>query len=159
MELVSVAAISDNLVIGMDGDIPWESIPEDKQQYRERIRNDPVIFGRVTFEMFEDLPGQRQIVMSRSEQSFDAETAVRAGTVEEAVEAAREHGADTAYVLGGGGIYELFQPHIDQMVLSRVPGDYEGDSFYPEWDENEWELVDTTEYDRFTLEVWERAET
>ena len=77
--------------------------------------------------------------------------------VEEAVDAAASLGADAAYVLGGGGIYELFQPHVDRMVLSRVPGEYEGDSTYPEWDREEWELTDSTEYDRFTLEEWRRA--
>ena len=74
----------------------------------------------------------------------------------EQVETAEALDAETAYVLGGGGIYELFQPHADRMVLSRVPGEYEGDSTYPEWDREEWKLTDSTEYDRFTLEEWRR---
>jgi dihydrofolate reductase len=44
------------------------------------------------------------------------------------------------------------------MVLSRVPGEYEGDAFYPEWDESAWSLVEETEYDRFTLQEWVREE-
>jgi len=121
MELVSVAAIADNRVIGDDGDLPWPSIPADKQQYRERIADDPVILGRVTFEsMLDDLPGAAQIVLSRSEQDFDTPTAHHASGVDDAVAVAEELGADTAYVIGGGGIYDLFQPHIDRMVLSRV---------------------------------------
>jgi len=159
MELVSVAAIADNRVIGDDGDLPWPSIPADKQQYRERIADDPVILGRVTFEsMLDDLPGAAQIVLSRSEQDFDTPTAHHASGVDDAVAVAEELGADTAYVIGGGGIYDLFQPHIDRMVLSRVSGEYEGDAFYPEWDEATWELDSATEYDRFRLEEWVRAD-
>jgi len=158
MELVSVAALSDNRAIGRGDDIPWESIPEDKQQYRGRIANDPVVLGRRTFEMFGDLPGRVQIVMSHSEREYDAGTAVHAGSVEEAVDIAAEYGTDRAYVIGGAAIYELFQPHLDRMVLSRVPGEYEGDAFYPEWDESEWSLVEETEYDRFTLQEWVREE-
>jgi dihydrofolate reductase len=45
------------------------------------------------------------------------------------------------------------------MVLSRVAGEYEGDSFFPDWDRTEWDLIETTEYDRFTLEEWVRAAT
>jgi len=158
MELISVAALSDNRAIGRGDDIPWESIPADKQQYRRRIANEPVILGRRTFEMFEDLPGRVQVVMSRHDRDYDAETAVHAGSVGEAVEIAESRGADRAYVIGGAVIYELFQPHVDRMVLSRVPGEYEGDAFYPEWDESAWSLVEETEYDRFTLQEWVREE-
>ena len=155
MELVSVAAIGDNRVIGDDGELPWPSIPADKQQYRERIATDPVILGRVTFEsMLDDLPGAAQIVLSRSTQEFDVPTAHHASGVDDAVAVAENLGADTAYVIGGAVIYDLFQPYIDRMVLSRVAGAYEGDSFYPEWDDEAWTLESTTEYDRFRLEEW-----
>ena len=60
-----------------------------------------------------------------------------AGTVEEAVDVAESLGVDRLYVLGGGAIYELFQPHLDRMFLSRVPGEYEGDTVYPDYDEAE----------------------
>jgi len=156
MELVSVAALSDNRVIGDGDDIPWESIPADKQQYRGRIANYPVILGRRTFEMFADPPGQIQIVMSRSDREYDRDTTFHAGSVAEAIDIAAEYGADRAYVIGGAEIYELFQPHLDRMVLSRVPGEYEGDAVYPEWDGAEWTLVEETAYDGFTLEEWVR---
>ncbi|WP_435064801.1 dihydrofolate reductase [Halobaculum sp. EA56] len=159
VELVSVAAVADNGVIGDDGELPWSSIPADKEQYRERIANDPVILGRTTFEsMLDDLPGSAQIVVSRSRDSFDVDTARHAADPDEAVAVAESLGADTAYVIGGAAIYDLFQPRVDRMVLSRVHGEYEGDSYFPEWDEADWDLVDSTEYDRFTLEEWVRAD-
>jgi dihydrofolate reductase len=157
MELVSVAAIADNRTIGLNGEIPWESIPEDREQYRSRIADDPVILGRRTFEsMRADLPGRVQIVLSRTERSYDIETAHHADGVEEAIDLAERFGDDTAYVIGGAAIYDLFQSYLDRMVLSRVPGEYEGDTVYPAWDEADWELVDETPYDRFTLQVWDR---
>ncbi|WP_332898001.1 dihydrofolate reductase [Haladaptatus sp. CMSO5] len=158
MELVSVAALAENRVIGKDGEIPWESIPEDKQQYRARIAAHPIILGRKTFDsMREDLPGTAQIVLSRSEREFDVETAHLAHTVDEALNIAESLGDETVYVIGGGKIYELFQPHLDRMVLSRVPGEYEGDAYYPEWDEDEWTLESETTYDDFTLQEWVRV--
>jgi Dihydrofolate reductase len=160
MELVSVAAIADNRVIGDNGGLPWPSIPADKRQYRERIADDPVILGRVTFEsMLDDLPGSAQIVLSRSERAFEEPTAHRASGVDDAVGIANSLGADTAYVIGGAVVYDLFQPYLDRMVLSRVPGEYAGDAFYPEWDESAWTLADTAEYDRFRLEEWVRVDT
>lgn len=158
MELVSVAAIAENLVIGDDGEIPWESLPEDRRQYRALVADAPVILGRRTFEsMLDDLPGRIQIVLSRNEQAFDVETAHHAETIGEAVDIVDSIGDDVAYVLGGAAIYALFQPHLDRMVLSRVPGEYEGDAYYPEWDREVWELVDETPYDGFTVEEWRRT--
>ncbi len=158
MELVSVAALAENGVIGQDGELPWPSIPADKRQYRARIRDAPVILGRRTFEsMLDDLPGDAQIVLSRSVEEFDVPTARHASGVEEAIAIAESLDAERAYVIGGGGIYDLFQPHVDRMVLSRVHGEFEGDTVYPDWDEEDWELVETTGYDRFTLQEWVRV--
>ena len=159
MELVSVAALADNRVIGDDGDLPWPSIPADKRQYRERIADHPVVLGRVTFEsMLDDLPGSHQIVLSRSHDSFDVDTARHASGVDAAIDRAAELGADRAYVIGGGGIYALFQPHVDRMVLSRVAGSYAGDSYYPEWEPDDWRLDAETTYDRFVLQEWVRTD-
>jgi dihydrofolate reductase len=159
MELVSVAALTDDHVIGRDGELPWPSIPADKAQYRARIADSPVILGRRTFEsMLDDLPGAAQIVLSRSTGEFSVDTAHHAAGVEEAVAIAERLGGDTAYVIGGAGIYDLFQPHVDRMVLSRVPGEYEGDSYYPAFEEAAWTLVSETDCEGFTLEEWTRAE-
>jgi dihydrofolate reductase len=157
MELVSVAAVADSLVIGSEGELPWESIPADRAQYRERVAAEPVILGRRTFEsMREDLPGRAQIVLSRTEREYDVETAHHASDVSGAVALAADLDAQRAYVLGGAEIYDLFQPHLDRMLLSRVPGEYEGDAFYPEWDDSAWTLLDETPYERFTLQEWVR---
>ncbi len=157
MELVSVAAVADNGVIGRDGELPWRSIPADKRQYRERIADYPVILGRRTYEsMRDDLPGSAQVVLSRSEREFGVASAHHASGLEDAVETAESLGADRVYVIGGGGIYELFQPVVDRIVLSRVPGEYEGDTYFPELDREEWTRVDGVKYDRFTLEEWVR---
>jgi dihydrofolate reductase len=96
-------------------------------------------------------------VLSRSHQEFAVDTAYHAESVEAAVDIADSLGADRAYVIGGGVIYHLFQPHVDRMALSRVHGEYEGDTYYPEWDEDAWTLESETEYDRFSLQEWVRT--
>jgi len=158
MELISVAAVADNGVIGRDGEIPWPSIPADRKQYRDRVADDPVAMGRRTFEsMLDDLPGTAQIVLSRTDRAYDVGTAHHASGVDEAVDVAERLGADRVYVIGGGAVYDLFQPRVDRMVLSRVPGEYEGDTYFPDWEEAAWRLVEQTTYEQFTLEEWVRA--
>jgi dihydrofolate reductase len=190
VQLVSVAALAENRVIGNDGGVPWPDLPEDVRQYRARVAGSPVVLGRRTFEsMRGDLPGRRQIVMSRSVDAVDEPTAVVADGVDAAIELAREavsertgaraadavagetspagtgpadapsddaRSADAVYVLGGGEIYELFQPRVDRMVLSHVDGAYDGDTRFPAWNESEWRVADETEYEGFTLREWTR---
>jgi len=155
MELIAVAAVAENGVIGNEGEIPWSSIPEDKRQYRGRIAEWPVVLGRKTFDsMRGDLPGSAQVVLSRSDANYDMQTARHASSVEETIEILETMNTDRAYVIGGAGIYALFQPSVDRMILSRIPGEYEGDAYFPEWRPDEWNLVERVEYEAFTLEEW-----
>lgn len=185
MQLVSVAALAENRVIGNDGGVPWPDLPADVRQYRARVADAPVILGRRTFDsMRGDLPGSRQIVVSRSVDAVDEPTAVVADGVDAAIALASELVAEPAatgatggvagetspadsgaldgtvepvvYVLGGGAVYELFQPHVDRMVLSHVDGVYEGDTRFPAWDEAEWTVADETLYEGFTVREWVR---
>lgn len=157
LDLISVAALAENGVIGNDGEIPWQSIPTDRRQYRNRIAGDPVILGRRTFElMHDDLPGTAQIVLSRTEREYGVDTAYHASGIDGAVSVATELDAEQAYVIGGAGIYELFQPVVGRMVLSRISGEYEGDAYFPGWDRDRWQRVKTVDYEQFTLEEWVR---
>jgi len=157
MELVTVAAVAANGVIGRDGELPWPSIPADRRQYRTRVAEWPVILGRRTFEsMREALPGAAQVVLSRSDPEYDIESVHPASGVDEAVDVAESLDADRAYVLGGAAIYELFQPVVDRLLLSRIPEAYDGDAYFPEWDGENWTLVERTPYEEFTLEEWAR---
>jgi len=156
MEVIAVAAVSENGVIGDGPTLPWD-LPEEVRRYRERVAGETVVIGRKTFGMFDDPPGAEQIVLSRSDRSYDDPSVTHAGDPETAIELARDRGRSTLYVLGGSGIYGAFLPHYDRMLLSRVHGEYEGDARFPEFDRDDWDLADETAYDGYTLEKWRRA--
>jgi dihydrofolate reductase len=156
VQLVSVAAVAENGVVGADGGLPWH-YPADVEQYRARVADAPVALGRPTHESMRSNPaGRARVVLSRTERSHDDPDAHHAGGVAEAVDVARSLGAETLYVLGGASVYALFQPHLHRMVLSRVEGTYPGDVFYPEYDEADWVLVARTPYDGFAVEELRR---
>jgi len=156
-ELVSVAAVSENAVVGDDGGLPWPSIPADRRQYRTCVAAAPVILGRRTFEsMRGDLPGTTQVVLSRTACEASLDTVQYVTGVDEAVHALDTLGAERAYVLGGAAIYDAFQPVVTRMRLSRIPGTYDGDAFFPDWDRDAWALQERIDYDDFTLERWRR---
>jgi dihydrofolate reductase len=156
-ELVSVAAVAENGVIGVDGGLPWPSIPADRRQYRTCVAAAPVILGRRTFEsMRGDLPGTARIVLSRTAREASLDSVQYVAGVDDAVRAVDTLGAARAYVLGGAATYDAFQPVVTRMRLSRIPGTYDGDAFFPDWDRDAWTLQERIDYEGFTLERWRR---
>ncbi len=158
MDIVAVAAVSENGVIGAGSELPWD-LDNEVAAYRERVAGETVVLGRKTFEMFDhdDLPGARQLVLSRGEPDYDVESATVVGSVEGAIETARSAGAETLYVLGGAGVYEAFLPEYDRMYLSRIDGEYEGDARFPDFDRAAWTLESEERYEGYTLETWVRG--
>jgi dihydrofolate reductase len=157
MDIVAVAAVSENGVIGAGEELPWD-LPGEVERYRERVAGHTVVLGRKTFEMFEDLPGERQIVLTRSGGPYDEPSVATARSVTDAIELARMAGTPVLYVLGGAGVYDSFLPYYDRMLLSRVDGEYEGDAYFPEFDRSEWEIAAEERCEGYTLESWVRAQ-
>ncbi|MFC4408358.1 dihydrofolate reductase [Haloarchaeobius iranensis] len=153
MDVIAVAAVSENGVIGDGPTLPW-SLPAEVRRYRERVADDVVVIGRRTFEMFDDPPGAHQLVLSRSDREYADPSVTHAGGVRQAVSIASEQGAPVLYVLGGSAIYEAFLSEYDRMLLSRIEGEFEGDAHFPEFDGDEWELVAETQFDGYVLEEW-----
>ena len=47
-----------------------------------------------------------------------------------------------AFVVGGAEIYRLAMPLIENLYLTRVLADVDGDAFLADWDESEFECVE-----------------
>ncbi|QGN06088.1 dihydrofolate reductase [Halorhabdus sp. CBA1104] len=157
MDIVAVAAVAENGVIGDGPTLPWH-LPEEVRRYRERVAGETVAIGRRTFEMFEDPPGARQLVLSRTERTYDEPAVVHTSGVEATIERARTEDAPVLYVLGGAAIYAAFLPYCDRLLVSRIDGTYEGDAEFPDFDTSVWTRTDDTRFEGYTLERWERAD-
>ena len=65
MQIVLVAAVGENNVIGRDGQLPWR-LKSDLQHFRQVTLNRPVIMGRKTYESIgKPLKGRTNIVLTR----------------------------------------------------------------------------------------------
>lgn len=97
-------------------------------------------------------------MVSRSVDAYPEPSAHVVDGVDATLELAETRDAHTVYVIGGAASYALFFSVLDRMVLSRIPGTYEADVYFPAWDSETWSSVSTTEYDAFILEIWERID-
>lgn len=149
-----IAALADNRVIGKDNAMPWR-VSEDLRHFRKVTDGGVLIMGRNTFESIgcKPLPNRPHVIVSRTFPETPGVDVCR--TFEEALDRAGSYGKPV-FSAGGAEIYRQSIPVANRMVLSRIRGDYDGDTFFPEFDENEWRLTRKEDRDEFTLCVYER---
>ncbi len=130
-KVVLVAAVARNGAIGKGNDL-LVRIPEDQRRFREVTMGHPVLMGRKTWDSlppkFRPLPGRRNIVVTRNAQ-WHADGAERAPSLEAALTMAA--GAEKACVIGGGELYALALPFADELLLTEIDADLDGDTFFP----------------------------
>ena len=139
MEIILIAAVSKDKVIGKQGGIPWK-IKEDLSFFKEKTLNAPIIMGRATYNSIgRPLPNRLNIVMTRSAKNTEGVTEVT--SVEKAIEAASKNkDSSKVYVIGGENIYKEFLPIAHRMIITEVDLYIkDGDTFFPEWNISEWE--------------------
>jgi len=138
MTLSAIVAIDKNGVIGKDDDIPWY-LPADLKYFKRRTLNHHIIMGRKTFESIgRPLPKRTNIVVTRNP-FFVASNCLVAGSLQEAIDLARNNGEDEAFIIGGGTIYEQAMPLIDRLYLTEVDTAVEtGEVFFPAVDPAVW---------------------
>lgn len=141
MKLIAIAAMTAGRVIGNAGTIPW-TIPEEMAHFKRTTKGHIVIMGRKTWESiperFRPLPGRENWVITSDREGFkDPAHAVFASprqALQEVRRLQRAGDARNAYVIGGGTIYDAFLPFCEELVLSMIHADYEGDTQFPRFD-------------------------
>jgi dihydrofolate reductase len=136
-----VAAVARGGVIGRGGGLPLR-IPEDLAHFRSLTMGHPVVMGRRTWdslpERFRPLPGRRNVVVTRNPE-WHGEGAERAGSLDEALRLV--NGAERVFVIGGGQLYAEALPRADELLLTEIEADVEGDTWFPGWEREDFDEV------------------
>jgi len=161
IEIALVVAVAENGVIGRDGELPWH-YSEDLKHFKATTMGHPVVMGRRTYEgivdgLGEPLPGRTNVVLTSQDRSFP-DGAVRADSIESALDVARGTDSDVAYVVGGATVYEQFLDRADRLVWTEVAGTHEGDTYFPavEWDD--WRETAREDHDDLSFVEYVRTE-
>ncbi len=159
-QVVLIAAVSENGVIGRDGDMPWH-LPDDLKRFKRITTGHPVLMGRRTWESIgRPLPGRHNLVLTR-DAGYTADGATAVHSIDEACAAMD---GPTLMVIGGGEIYRLFMESANAVELTRVHAEIDGDTTFPPLPEDQWQCVardrhsaDDHHTHAFTFERWERS--
>ena len=145
MKIALIWAMARNRVIGKDNRLPWH-LPTDLRNFKAVTLGAPMIMGRRTFESIgRPLPGRANIVLTSTNPVWaDSVILVRsmAAAIDEARAIAQRDNLERCFVAGGSAVYAAGLPLADELFITTVDGEVEGDTFFPEFDLDAFERVD-----------------
>lgn len=160
MKTAFVVAMDENGLIGKDNDLPWR-LSADLQYFRRITMGKPILMWRKTHASIgRPLPGRHNIVVS-SMADYQAEGCDVVRSIEEALKLASS--AEEIMVIGGSSLFKQMFESADRLYLTRVHAELEGDTWFPQWDQNQWKLISRESFPAdekndyaYSFEVYER---
>ena len=150
-QVVLVAAVARNGVIGRGPDIPWQ-IPGEQAEFKRLTLGHVLLMGRTTYASIgRPLPGRTTVVLTRDPE-WAADGVLVAHDVDAALALADTLSGDVM-VAGGAEVYAALLPHADAQVVTEVHLEPEGDVLYPAIDPDKWEATRREAGDRYDR-VW-----
>lgn len=137
MKISIIVAVAENNVIGANNKLLWH-IPDDLKRFKKLTTGHHILMGQKTFESIgKILPNRTNVILS-FEKNYQADGGFIFNNIKEALEFVKARGEEELFVIGGGMIYKEILPIANKIYLTKVHKKYEGDTFFPVLDMNEW---------------------
>lgn len=139
LRLSILVAMARNRVIGQDNRLPWH-LSADLKHFKSLTTGHIIIMGRKTYESIgRPLPGRTNIVITR-QKNFKAIGATIVHSVENALQACKQVSTlnQEHFIIGGAEIFQQTLKICQRMYITEIQRDFEGDTFFPEFDPNDW---------------------
>ena len=144
----AIACMTQNRVIGKDNQLVWSS-KEDLKFFKDKTYGKPVIMGRNTYESIhkqlgKPLPGRLNIVATK--QTYLSDQVLVCNNLDMVHKYPGE-----LWVAGGAQIYKELLPYCDELFLTVVNKEIDGDAFFPEFGglfKKAYTIYETEEYKR-----------
>ena len=163
-----IAAVAKNRVIGKNNQLIW-NLPKDMKFFMDSTMGKFIITGRKNYESipekYRPLKNRTNIIVTRNH-NYLAEGCTVVNSISDGINLARENGEEECFIIGGGQIYQqaLEGKMVDKLYITHVDGEFEGDTFFPEVDYNNWKstLVMSNEADQknpldFSVIIYEKS--
>lgn len=152
-----IVATDEDLLIGKKDSkngMPW-NVPEDLKHFKATTINKTILMGLTTYQAIgRPLPNRKTIVVSL--EPFEDDRVEVRDSLEEVIKEYQTSDEDL-YISGGASIYRQCLPIADQLMISRIPGKHEGETYFPDFKEYGYQLVETKPFETFTLEIYRRG--
>lgn len=138
-----IVAISENYVIGREGQLPWH-LSADLKRFKKLTMGHHIVMGRKTYDSIgRQLPGRTSVVLTR-QTDWSVEGVLTATGLETALELAGDD--EEVFIIGGSQIYQLALPLVERLYVTRVQASVSGDTYFPEITSEQWQLEQTDSF-------------
>ena len=142
MSISLIVAAGSNNEIGKNNTLIWH-MPADMKFFKEKTTGHCIITGRKNYESipekFRPLPGRTNIVITR-QKDYSAPGAIVVNSVDTALAQAEKLGEKEVFIIGGAEIYHQSFNKLDKLYITHVDESFEADTFFPEFNKNNWSL-------------------
>ena len=150
MIISHVVAMSNNNVIGIDNDLPW-NLKKDLEHFKKYTLNKVIVMGRRTYDSIgRPLPNRQNYIVSNTLKHIP--NAQVFTNIKLAIKAAEEHNLkydleNEIVIIGGGFLFRDTLDYFNKLILTRVDCEIEnGEVFYPEFDLKNWKKTQSESY-------------
>lgn len=141
-----IVAMDENGGIGSQNRLPWH-LSSDLKRFKALTMGHHLIMGRKTYDSIgRSLPGRSTIVVTRSLE-FKALDCSIVHSLYEGIDLARKRGETEVFIIGGGEIFSQALPIADRIYLTRVHTSGVADTYFPEFNPQEWLIVDSERHE------------
>ena len=163
-KIVAIWAQDKSGIIGKSNKLPWH-LPKDLKHFKETTLNQAILMGRVTFEgMNKRLLPNRETLILTTQSDYQVEGATVVTSVKEFLTWYTNQDK-SLYIVGGSQVYKLFEPYVDELVVTQVQTEVDGDTYFPrDFDFSRFSLVSSEFYEKveqnkfdFTIEHYVRV--
>lgn len=144
MKVALIVAMDSERGIGRNNDLMWH-LPEDMKFFKDKTSGQIVVMGRKNYDSIPDrfrpLPNRENVVLTRNT-DFEADGCKVFHSLNECLVAYENEKERIVFIIGGGEIYRLALEHeaVDEMYITYIDKVYGADTFFPEFDEDNWQV-------------------
>ncbi len=150
-----IVAYDENRTIGYKNTIPWH-LPQDLKQFKEHTTNKRIVMGNNTFKSIgKPLPNRHTIIITKNIKENSDNVSYVSDLISFLKE--NENTDEEIMICGGASVYKAALPYCKKLYISLVEGKHMGDTFFPEFDLNDYKLINKTKFEGFTLLEYEKT--
>ena len=139
MTLSILVAHDQQRVIGYNNDLPWH-LPNDLKHVKKLSTGNTLVMGRGTFESIgKPLPNRRNVVLTHN-QNFQHDGVDVIHSIDEIYNLPGH-----VFIFGGQSLFDKMIDKVDDMYITVLEGKFKGDTFFPPYTFEEWEVASSEE--------------
>ncbi len=150
-----IVAYDENMLIGKDNDLPW-NIKDDLEHFKNTTLNKNILLGKTTYEMIPSLKNRNIFVLSYEKNLHYKNEVTVIDDYQDIIRRFGNNYKEDIYICGGESIYNLFIPFVDEMIISHIKGKYQGNKYFPNWNEEEFINYKNISFNEFKVSYYKK---